>query len=352
MVKLLMLLMLLYSMPLCPAGSDGLNEWTWVYRKNFIERDRKAHEKKKFLLFEQGNVAPFTQLIFSWNAFRPLQGHFSFLVQVRDAATKKWGVWHRMVEWGHNMQQSFLSKSDGFSSHIHVRLETDDKKPADGFKIKVEPHNCASLGLVQGVSVAFSNFNLFKPQPHHAIDQELASVHLADMPTISQFALEHDDKGRICSPVSCSMVAHYLTGKYNDPLDFAVAAFDTGLGVYGSWPCNMAHAFEECDGKVNFFVRRMNSFKDVHQQLMQGMPVVVSVRGTLPGAFKPFPQGHLMVIVGWDSNTREVLCHDPACESDEMVFKRYPLEEFLRAWECSHRLAYVAEPVSPVRDKH
>ena len=55
-----------------------------------------------------------------------------------------------------------------------------------------------------------------------------------------------------------------------------------------------------------------------------------------------------MVIVGWDNNTREVLCHDPACESHEMVFKRYPLEDFLRAWECSHRLAYIAEPVNPV----
>ena len=347
-----MLLMLLYGMPLGCTSGDAPVDWTWIYRKNFIEQDRKTSEKKKFLIFTQENVSPFTQLIFSWNAFRPTQGHFSFFVQVRNAATKKWGVWHHMVDWGRGVQQSFLSKSDGFSSHIHVRLETDDKKPADGFKIKVEPHNAASLGLVQGVAVAFSNFNLFKPQAYNAIDQGLASVHLADMPAIAQFALEHDDKSRICSPVSCSMVAHYLTGHYKDPLDFAISAFDTGLGVYGSWPCNMAHAFEQCEGKVHFFVRRMNAFKDVHEQLMHGMPVIVSVRGTLPGAFKPFPNGHLMVIVGWDNNTREVLCHDPACESHEMVFKRYPLEDFLRAWECSHRLAYIAEPVSGVRNNH
>jgi hypothetical protein len=351
MIKLLMFLMLWGVMPLRGSGGDGSGEWTWLYRKNFIEHNRKPDEKKKNLLFTQEKVPHFTQLIFSWNAFRPIQGHFSFFVQVRNAATKKWGVWHHMVDWGRDIQQSFLSKSDGFSSHIHVRLETDDKKPADAFRIKIESHNAASLALVHGVSVAISNFNSFKTEAHHAIDSALASVHLSDMPAIAQFALEHEDKGRICSPVSCSMVAHYVTGHYKDPLDFAVSAFDTGLGVYGSWPCNMAHAFEHCEGKVNFFVRRMNSFKDVHQQLMQGMPVIVSVRGSLPGALKPFPHGHLMVIVGWDSATREVLCHDPASESHEMVFKRYPLEDFLRAWECSHRLAYIAEPVSFSVDK-
>jgi hypothetical protein len=140
------------------------------------------------------------------------------------------------------------------------------------------------------------------------------------------------------------MVAHYLTGQYKDPLDFAFSAFDSGLGAYGSWSCNVAHAFEICVGKVYFFVRRMNSFKDVHRKLMQGIPVIVSIRGILPGAFQSFPNGHLMVIVGWDSDAREVLCHDPACESNEKVFKRYPLEHFLRAWESSHRLAYIAEP--------
>jgi len=44
-----------------------------------------------------------------------------------------------------------------------------------------------------------------------------------------------------------------------------------------------------------------------------------------------------------DKDAGQVLCHDPACESDKDVFKRYPLQDFLRAWETSHRLAYVAE---------
>jgi|SRR5579863_3817421 hypothetical protein len=343
-MKRIVLIVCLWLIPLY-AGGDPIADWTWIYRKNFTKNLHVREMNKKALFFSHDNVSPFTQLIFSWNAFRPEQGHFSFFVQVRNAATKKWGAWHRMVDWGKDVQQSYLSKSDGFSSYVHVRLETDDKKAADAFKIKIEPHNAAPLSLVRGVCVALSDFNMFKAEVSQDITDSLQSVHLSRIPLIAQFALEHEDNGRICSPVSCSMVVHYLTGTYKDPLAFAAGAFDTGLGVYGSWGCNMAHAFEHAGGKTHFFVRRMNSFADLHHQLVQGVPVVVSVRGNLPGALKPFPHGHLIVVVGWDGQTREVLCHDPASESHDTVFKRYPLEHFLRAWECSHRLAYIAEPV-------
>lgn len=344
----LLFLMLAGSVPLYAVPNSPSGEWTWVSRQNFDIKARNKNKRKESLIFAQDSTAPFTQLIVSWNAFRPQSGYFSFYVQVRNAATKAWGTWHHMVDWGVGVQRSFESKSDGFSSYVHVRLETDDKKEADGFRVKVEPHQSASLSLVHGLSAAYSNFNIFKPQPHKNIDQDYASVHLSDMPSIAQFALDHEDKGRMCSPVSCSMVAHYLTGMYKNPLSFAVGSFDVGLGVYGSWPCNTAHAFDSCEGKARFFVRRMNNFKELHQQLAQGLPVIVSVRGSLPGALKPFPHGHLMVVMGWDSQARHVLCHDPAAESDLLVFKRYPLEDFLRAWECSHRLSYVAEQVLPL----
>lgn len=344
MKKIIVLSM--WLMPLFGSGGDLPHAWTWMYSKKFAESPRAGNGNKKSLFFMQDNVSPFTQLIFSWNALRPKQGHFSFYVQVRDAATKKWGSWHRMVDWGKDVQRSYLSKSDGFSSYVHVRLETDNKKNADAFRIKVEPQKSAPLSLVRNVSVALSDFNNFKVESHKNVDSSLGSIHLSNIPSIAQFALEHEDKGRICSPVSCSMVVHYMTGQYKDPLDFAAGVFDVGLGVYGSWGCNMAHAFEHSDGKTHFFVRRMNTFADIHQQLVQALPVVVSIRGSLPGALKPFPHGHLMVVVGWDSNAREVLCHDPASDNHDTVFKRYPLEHFLRAWESSHRLAYIVEPMS------
>lgn len=339
MMQRIILLILLSIVPLCANSSVG--DWTSTYHKNCNEIVRVNNRNKKLLFFEQENVKPFTQLVFSWNALRPDQGYFSFYVQVRDAATQRWGVWHHMADWGANMQQSYLSKSDGFSSFVHVRLEVEKGKTADAFRIKVQPQKSASLSLVHNMSVALSDFALFKPEK---IVDNLSSVHIIGLPQMAQFALEHEDNGRICSPTSCAMVVDFLTQRDQDPLDFASKSFDTGLGVYGAWPCNLAHAFEQCNGKYNFFVRRMNGFADLHEQLMQGMPVVVSIRGSLPGALKPFPHGHLIVVVGWDNDTRQVLCHDPAAESHEKVFKRYPIADFLRAWECSHRLSYISQP--------
>lgn len=315
--------------------------WTWVHHVRYNDIIRVTHRTKKVLLYEKDGIKPFTQLIFSWNAQRPEQGYFSFHIQVRNAETKRWGVWHHMADWGAGVQQSYLSKSDGISSFVHVRLEIEEKRLGDAFRIKIIPHQQASLSLVYSYSVAVSDFNQFKPE--QPLTNQLTSVYLEGIPAIAQFALEHEDNGRICSPVSCTMLVDFLTHREQNPIDFACKSFDAGLSVYGSWPCNIAHAFECCGTRTYFFVRRMNSFTDIHAQLMKRMPVIVSVRGTLPGALKAFPHGHLMLVVGWDNETQEVLCHDPAAETIETVFKRYPIIDFVRAWERSHRLAYVAE---------
>ena len=332
-------MMSLFSMISLFAASDDA-PWAWIHHKNYNAIARITHKTKKMLLFEKENIQPFTQLIFSWNASRPEQGHFSFYVQVRDVATQRWGMWHHMADWGNAIQQSYMSKSDGTSSFVHVRLEIESKKYADAFRIKIIPQKSASLASVHRLSVALADFNGLKAE--NSVDQ-LPSVHIVGVPLIAQFALDHPDASRICSPVSCAMLIDFLTHKEKDPIDCALNSFDNGLGVYGSWPYNMAHAFEACEGKVHFSVQRMNTFADLHQRLMSEMPVIVSVRGTLPGALKAFPHGHLIVVVGWDNATREVLCHDPAAERHEDVFKRYPIEDFLRAWERSHRLAYIAE---------
>jgi hypothetical protein len=319
-------------------------EWTWIHHMRCNDIVRVTNRAKKTLFFEKSAVKHFTQLVFSWNALRPEQGYFSFYVQVRNAETQRWGVWHHMADWGADRQQSYLSKTDGFSSFIHVRLEIDEKRVADAFRIKIIPHNNASLSLIHNLSVNISDFTRFKMES--VLDNESQSVYIENVPLIAQLTLEHEDNGKICSPVSCTMLVQYLLKEYKDPLLFAAKAFDPGLSAYGSWPYNMAHAFEECNGKFHFFMKRMNSFAELHKQLLKGIPVIISVRGNLPGALKPFPHGHLMVVVGWDNEKREVLCHDPAADSDERVFKRYPIADLLRAWECSHRLSYVAEQIN------
>lgn len=317
--------------------------WTHVIKKNLFDSDCKNRQQKDCFTFTHMSAYSFTQLIFSWNAQRPRQGYFSFFVRVRDKESRQWGKWHHAFDWGVGIQRSYGETASGISSYHHVRLEIRNPKNADAFSIKVEALEGSSLQQFHDICVSTSDFSLFKKESALQVAKKMKSVEINGLPTIAQFSLAHSDNAKICSPVSCAMVTSYLMQQNNDPLAFAQGVFDTGLSVYGSWPFNTAHAGDVTKGEFLFYVQRCNSFLDIHQQLNKGFPSVVSVRGSLPGALKNFPHGHLLVVIGWDADTQKVVCHDPASLTDSAVCKEYALADFLRAWERSHRLAYFVE---------
>lgn len=317
--------------------------WSWTYRKILQPHELKTSKNNEFV-FSKLNVPAFSQLIFSWNAIRPSTGYFSFAVQVRDAQTKRWGKWHHMIDWGNTAQKSYLSATDGHSKYVHVRLETEGEKKADAFRIKIIGQEGVDIALVKLIAVATADYGQFKPESVETL-ASLPSVFVRGVPKVSQFKVDHPESRRLCSPTSCSMVAGYLRGEHIDPVEFADNVFDHGLEIFGSWPFNMAFAFEQCLGNNWFFTTRLNGFSDIHRQLLQGIPVAVSIRGSLDGAPKVYEDGHLLVVVGWDAQKKSVICHDPAFDSHYQVLKHYPIKSFIRAWECSRRLAYWADPV-------
>lgn len=315
--------------------------WSWQYYKHFNEY--VENKGKKEIIFCQNKVPSFSQLIFSWNALRPATGFFTFYVAVKDAHTQAWGSWHKMMQWGADIQRSFCSKLDDQSRYEYVRFEVG-KGLADGFKIKVVGHN-VDISLLKALHVNISNQAKFSGESAQSL-YTLDPINLKGVPQLSQLELDHPRNTGLCSPTACSMVVSYLTKKMINPLDFAKGSFDHGLDIYGSWPFNMAHAFEQTGGAVFFATTRFNSFKDIHKLLSKGVPVPVSVRGELPGAPKAYENGHLLVVVGWDAKNKAVICHDPAFSSSEKTKAHYPIESFLSAWERSRRLAYVARPNS------
>jgi hypothetical protein len=317
--------------------------WVHVYKKIFFDSDCVRNEKNKQVIFMRDTVQPFTQLIFSWNALRPLKGHFAFYVRVREKESRAWGKWYHAFDWGNGIQHSYSNKGDDTSSYCYVRLEMKAPKTADAFSIKVEPRNGASLAALYQLCVTTADFNAFTKESAETLVHHMKTIKLSGMPRYAQFTLNHPDNSKICSPVSCAMLVSYLMHRKVDPISFAAGVFDTGLLVYGSWPCNIAHCFDAAYGTHFFSLKRCNSFLDIYSQLKQGFPSVVSVRGVLPGALKPFPHGHLLVVTGWNEKTQTVTCHDPAALSSETVVKQYALSDFLTAWERSHRLTYWVE---------
>jgi hypothetical protein len=316
-----------------------------LYQKQFSKQELHESKDKKDLVFLKHGVPQFTQLVFSWNAFRPSEGHFTFYVQVRDSKHKTWGVWHKMAEWGAGVQRSFGSMPGCTTKYLHVRLEANAGHLADAYRLRVHVSQGADLTQLRSFAVSLSNFHNFKESSLDKTIRSLPSIHVSNVPKQSQFRVDYAKNDSICSPTSVGMLIGSLTDQKVNYREFVRGSFDNGLNVHGSWPFNMAHAFEQCNGDVHFSVGRLGSFTQLHERLQKGVPVVVSVRGFLDGAPKQYDKGHLLVVVGWDAKRQQVICHDPAFKSNNKVLKRYAVKSFLRAWDRSHRLAYLADPV-------
>jgi hypothetical protein len=342
-------LVILYGICAIPLLADDVLDqelaWTWLYEKRFLAEEQEKNKEKTELQFSKYELPAFSQLVFSWNSFRSCEGYFSFWAQARDAQTKSWGTWHKMAEWGAGVQRSYLSRDCSKTSYHHVRLEMKTGHTGDAFRIRIVAHNSADLSLMKAIAVSSSDFTKFKQESLQELDNLATSIYLKDVPKQSQMALMHEDNTKMCSPTSCSMLIGYLTDMKINPIDFAQNSYDGGLEAYGSWPFNTAHAFELCGGAIFFAAARLSSFRALYKKLQAGIPVVVSVRGEIDGAPKAYNNGHLLIVVGWNARKKHVICHDPAFADDEQTVRQYPVEDFLRAWERSHRLAYLADPI-------
>lgn len=327
------------AIPLALRAAAG--PWTSCFRKVFLHQSTGERERS----FERHDINPFSQMIVSWNAFRPKKGFYRLHGRVRDSRTKKWLAWHRMFDWGANVQRSYSTSFSGSSYH-YVRLELPRGRFADGFQVKVEARDGAPLADVVALFVSVSRMDLFTTEGQGNKYATYESCCISPFPCYSQMVLDHVRFKGLCSPTSLCMVMSYVLSKSLDPGIFADYSYDEGMDVYGSWQCNTAHAFDLADGAYFAHVQRLPSFGVLHQLVAAGTPVVVSVRGEIPGAPKPYPNGHLLVVKGFDQKSRRVICCDPAAPSVDTVVRRYRLKDFLAAWERSFRLAYVVSPVN------
>ena len=67
---------------------------------------------------------------------------------------------------------------------------------------------------------------------------------------------------------------------------------------------------------------------------------MISVRGPLPGSALPYKSGHLLVVIGFDAEEKEVICMDPAFNTNAETRVRYKLYDLLQAWKRRKNVAY------------
>lgn len=287
--------------------------------------------------WREEDLAPFDELMISWNAARPTEGRFLFYVSVK---TDEWSSWLLYASWGNDGQSSFQSTAANMTS-VRVyqdAVEVTEGKKATGFDIKIVAEGGANLDNIHSLHVYINSDRSNTPQKPDFCGPSIC----LNVPGLSQMTLDHIRHRDLCSPTSTTAVTRYLSRDATiDPLCFAQQAWDAGFDIFGNWVFNVAQASSHLGPEWNCWVERLDSFCDIYSYLEQKTPVVVSVRGPLPGSAQSYAKGHLLVVTGYDSTYQRVLCMDPAFPTDEATHVSYDLADFVQAWSRRGNVAYI-----------
>lgn len=356
---------------------------------HFIAADPHLKEGVS-LLFEKMPLLSFDRLVVSWEGKRPSQGKWHIEVSL---LTNQWSPWLDYAIWGPSSQNTFTRevkapdlrvfltcqmlakrafvgslnakcfspttpydlkmwrpsdpntfhciKRMGFRKKI-IGVEQDVIKligeKGRGCRVRFTAQQGASLTTLRGVSLSFLSLE------HHriAFENREHPFILLPLPGLSQMALADERGKRLCSPTSSCAVIRYLTQNSDlTPSLFADGVRDHSCDIYGNWILNTAQAAHLLGEKWRVSVAYLSSFDEILAQLTQGFPVIVSVKGKIPGAPLTYDSGHLMVVTGYDPALSCIYCLDPAYETDEKTVVSYDAEAFLSAWHLRHGLAYL-----------
>lgn len=279
----------------------------------------------------------YREAIASWNALTP--GGSWLEVQFRARYRSRWSKWYVLGIWAsddstirrHSVKHQ--GDADGFVA-VDTFVSTNQEETTDAFQLRLRLFSAdgSAIPVVQNISVAYSTA---KPAsvPVSRGDQSRWNTFL-NVLQCSQMV--YPNGGNVwCSPTSLAMVLSYWDG-YIGPREprvrsFVDGVFDWIFGGHGNWPFNTALA-----GALGYegYVARLTSLEAVEEFVAAGLPVITSIawdKGELSGADVEGSDGHLMVVVGFDSAGNPIV-NDSAAPTDEGVQRTYLRTEFEPLW--------------------
>jgi hypothetical protein len=281
-----------------------------------------------------------TQAIPSWDADTPPGSWIEVSLRARLAGGRltKWysaGVW--AADGSTVARHSVDDQGDGDANLATDTLVIPGGQPAaEAVQLKVRfmtarPDAVPSLGLA---AVALST----PPRGRAAVAPPASAGDPArwgkvlEVPACTQ---SYPDGGEgWCSPTSTSMIVGYWahdTGPCEPRVRAAVeGVFDWVYQGHGNWPFNTAYAATR---GLEAYVTRFRSLADAEPWIAAGVPVGISYAwqpGTLSGAPVRSSDGHLGVLVGFESNGDPVV-NDPAGKADA-VRRTYRRAELENVW--------------------
>lgn len=308
----------------------ALSTLTYHHVLSNVESDAASY------IWEQPDVISFDELIISWNMQRPQLGEF--LIHISVKIGEMWSPWSLYATWGSEGQKGGNVDPVRFPLRIKQDiLEMVDGQKATGFRVRIEAKKGANLEKCYSIHVCASSIadiSAKKTTVNSSINLKI--------PLISQMKLTHPRHQDMCSAASTTSVVSYLLNKNRiDPVFFALQARDEAFDFFGNWVLNTACASALLGKKWQCWVQRLTGFDEIYTRLKADIPVILSIKGPLPGSALPYNQGHLLVVKGYNHKDKKVLCMDPAFPENEKTDVSYDLKDFIEAWSRRQCIAYL-----------
>ena len=302
----------------------------------------------------------FDELVASWNATTPGGSWITIQMQASGSGrtTKPYtmGIWTSDVTPAHRTSVGGQADADGTVS-IDTFIRAKKALPLNSYQVMVTLHRGSAPPNVTLVGAMTSATNKYDIPSASRFAGEVLDVPRYSQEIHTGHFPEYDNGGEAwCSPTSTAMIldkwgsgpsgpdlaAFPGVGHVDGQVDYAArAVYDWNYQGAGNWPFNTAYAGSR---GLNAFVTRLRSLVEAELFIQQGIPLVASINGRLPGFFFGKTNGHLLTIVGFTANG-DVISNDPAVPTDAEVHKIYGRADFEQVWlGGSAGIVYVIHP--------
>ena len=286
-------------------------------------------------------VMPFDTLVLSFCADTPRGTSIEVQARVRvEGAMSDWFSWGL---WSPFIDRHSINSADELAAMDTDTLSVKGGKLADGIQVRARL-NASDEGqtpVLHSVHLAVKNTQAPCDEP-----LRVRSKAFAPTPCFSQMVRAPRIGGVICSATTIAML---LGRKGEDvlPEEIALHNYDSAYDGCGNWCFSTAIA--AAYGYEAYV--RYATLDDVLEELLAGNAVGASVSYSNDPNHERLPYvenapcttpGHLLVLCGFETDAQGrqfAIVHDPAARENATVERRYPLEQFLKAW--SNRLIYV-----------
>jgi hypothetical protein len=292
----------------------------------------------------------YKEVIASWNATTPVGSWIE--VHFRAQYGTRWSKWYILGIWASDdstIRRHSVDAQDDADGRVAADtfISSNKEDATSKFQLKLRLFGAVGVSTprVRNASVVYSTSSPKVASPSNG-NPGLWNTCL-DVLKCSQMV--YPNGGNVwCSPTSLSMVLSYWDG-YTGLREPRVRAAVDGVldwiyDGHGNWPFNAAYA---ATFGYEGYIARFTSLAQAEEYISAGIPVIMSIawgKGSLTGADVDSTNGHLLVLVGFDSAGNPII-NDPASPADESVRRTYLRSEFEPLWlQSSGGTVYLIYP--------